>query len=955
MNGRPLRVGRRVAVRWRGWRALCAAGIWLTSAGGWSPRAGAQTIQPFEESTPTPTPARAPVRRAQPVTPTDPPVARAIPVDPRGTVAPSANNRAAETPSPTPRRRAARPTATPTATATPTRRNDPAPGNNGPDEPVDPTPTPDTPASATRDPEAAGRPRAGGTATAATALDETAPPRAPATASGTGKADATPSSEDGGDEIRIAPQTGHPVVSPEETQFNLANRFYVAKDYTQAAAEYERYLGKYPDGSQREAAMWWLGESYRFLKRTPAARSSYQMLTIAFPDGKFTAPANFRMAIIDYEARDYQTALGLFRKAAGGSKAQDVILYSRYCEALCLEQLGRKDETREVYENVLSFTQDNPYRDDAHLKLAELAMNQRRPNDAFKQYEALSREASKPVVQADSSLRAGILAHELGQDDAAMTLLSHAASLPGGSAQLRADAMIAQLHLLYDTNKYKELLAAYPGMKYALTATLQPEAMLMAANAQRQLGRHQEARTIYDELITQYPNTPQAPEARYQRIISLYATDDPNFVREADDFLFANADPAKTDQVRLMKADTLFKRHDYQGAAPAYAALDGAVGLPPKYKAEAAYRLGYCYAQSRQPERTVAAFSKFLRAHPEHPLAAKALIQRGMAYQQLKNYGSALQDFTEVMNDHKDAKEREAAMAQRAVILGAQNETRGMIEAFRSLLKEYPGTEMAGLAHYSIATTAFSDLKDYATALSEFDAARKAAPKDYGPKASLMMILCEYQLKDKAKLAVDVEAYQKAKPVTAVPPTILGWLGQQEFEDKNYAAAEEHLSAIIGSPGIAPEEFLSLAQARLNLQKWDGALEAAGKYLSAIASEPDARALGLLVQGEAQLGLQQYAEAAKSVEETVYIQPEGKLNARALLLRGKIEAAQGKYADAAKSFMSVSVLYDDNEITPEALRQAAAAFTKAGQPSEAAKANDELKARFPGFTAAKML
>ena len=947
MNGRTVS-----NLRVPAWKGLVAGVIAVGAglAGGRAARAQTSSptpaYQPFEDATPTPsgTPRRIRAPRAQPVTPTDPPVARAVPVE----ASTPANSGDADSPTPAPgtKRRDRRP-ATPASTVSPSRRNDPVPGNNGPDEPVNPTPRISDDAAAPASRSAASnddRPRA------AAFAPDAAPPGA-ATGS-----DANPKTGDDGDggEIRIAPQTGRPVTSPEDTQFNLANRHYVAKEYAQAAADYERYLGQFPEGKQRQAALWWLGEAYRSLNRTSAARSTYQNLTISFQEGEFVGPASFRLATIDYEARDYQTALGLFRKAADLSRAQDVKLYSRYSEALCLEQLGRKDETREVYDEILSFTKDNPYRDDAHLKLAELAISEHHPNEAFKQYDALSHEAAKPALQADSSLKAAILAHETGQDDTAMALLTRAISLPGASATVRGDAMIAQLHLLYDTNKYKELLAAYPTVRPALPPLLQPEAMLMAANSQRQLGHHQEARAVYDELITQYSNTPQAPEARYQRIISLYALDDPNFPKEADDFLLGSIDPVKSDEVRLMKADTLFKRRDYQGAALAYTTLESSLNLPPKYKAEALYRLGYSDVQARQPERAVASFTRFLREFPEHPFAAKALILRGTAYQQLKNYGGALQDFTEVMNDHKDAKEREAAMTQRALILGAQGDAKGMSESFRLLLKDYPNTESAALAHYSIATAAFNDLKDYPVALTEFDAARKAAPKEYGPKSSLMMILSEYQLKDKTRLAADVATYEKSKPVTPVPPTILGWLGQQEYDDKNYDAAEAHLAVAATSPGATPELLLALARARLGAQKWDGALEATQKYLASVASEPDARAQGLLAEAEAQAGLKQYAEAQKNIDETLYIQPEGKVNARALLLRGQIEGDQGKYADAAKSYMSVAVLYDDEELTPQALRLAAAAFEKAGDPAGAAKANEELKTRFPGFKSAKV-
>ena len=59
------------------------------------------------------------------------------------------------------------------------------------------------------------------------------------------------------------------------------------------------------------------------------------------------------------------------------------------------------------------------YRDDARQALARLAVAQKHPNEAFKQYEALSREAAKPAVQAESALKAGLIAKDLGQIDTA--------------------------------------------------------------------------------------------------------------------------------------------------------------------------------------------------------------------------------------------------------------------------------------------------------------------------------------------------------------------------------------------------------------------------------------------------------------------------------------------------------------------------------------------------------
>jgi TolA-binding protein len=53
------------------------------------------------------------------------------------------------------------------------------------------------------------------------------------------------------------------------------------------------------------------------------------------------------------------------------------------------------------------------------------------------------------------------------------------------------------------------------------------------------------------------------------------------------------------------------------------------------------------------------------------------------------------------------AHEREAALQLKALILGQQDNTKGMVDTFRQLLREYPKSSVAAQAHYYIGKTAF--------------------------------------------------------------------------------------------------------------------------------------------------------------------------------------------------------------------------------------------------------
>lgn len=142
--------------------------------------------------------------------------------------------------------------------------------------------------------------------------------------------------------------------------------------------------------------------------------------------------------------------------------------------------------------------------------------------------------------------------------------------------------------------------------------------MLLAANSQRQLGHMKEAQAIYQQIIQKYPSREEAKDARYQRLIALYNANDPNLGTEIDQFLKDNPEGERADQAKLLKAEALYKEKDFAAAAPLYAGLRDSK-LSAKLRAESAFKLGWCYVQTKQPEKVIEAFAYFLQAFPQHP------------------------------------------------------------------------------------------------------------------------------------------------------------------------------------------------------------------------------------------------------------------------------------------------------------------------------------------------
>jgi hypothetical protein len=243
-----------------------------------------------------------------------------------------------------------------------------------------------------------------------------------------------------------------------------------------------------------------------------------------------------------------------------------------------------------------------------------------------------------------------------------------------------------------------------------------------------------------------------------------------------------------------LKAEALYKQQNYTDAASLYGELR-ASELSPRLRAEAAYKLGLCHVQTKNTPGVIEALRITCRRFPTlrkfRPPWLSALWLR--AEQKLP---AALTDLTIILAKYPKAHEREAALQLKALILGQQDNTKGMVDTFRQLLKEFPKSSVAAQAHYYIGKTAF-EAKDYKTALTALNTARQLNKEQYYNLASVRIILCQFYLRDRPALTKEVNNFMaESRNGTNVPPEVLEWLGIEYYNEKNFQAAEKYLSAL---------------------------------------------------------------------------------------------------------------------------------------------------------------
>jgi TolA-binding protein len=753
------------------------------------------------------------------------------------------------------------------------------------------------------------------------------------------------------DEIRLAPGEGQNASDPAKAQLAIADGLYVRKLYDLAVAEYEKYLGQYPGDSSRASAMYRLADCYSKLGQDVPAISTYRLLISEIGTGEFVGSAAFRLASRAFDQKEFQSAAPLYAKAYENAKSPEVKITARYYQAKCLELTNKKNDARTAYEEVARTRENNPYRDAARLSVAYFALESNQKAQAFDLFENLASDAAKPVVKAEAMTRAGIIAEDLKNRDRAEQLFKSTIAL-NAEGKWKQIAQLELMKLEYDSDKFSQILDSYAKNLNALGDETKPGVLLIVANSYRQMGKHQKALEVYNQLIRQFSATPEATDARYQRLLSLDQLRDPSLAKEVDTYLATGPSRDREDKAKLLKAQALVQQNDFALAAKLYLELVNS-SLPDSYKADCYYAAGYAFSQIQDRERAIQAFSGLIEHFPTYKNATKALLKRALLYQEAKNYDAALKDFSTIIQGNGSPDERETALLQKALTLGQQGQYAEMNASFQQLLKEFPNSSGAAQASYWIGWNAFNQ-KRYAEAVAPLIDSRRRNPAEYDEKVTLRLIYCYQTLNQPFDAAREVDNFLKndTKKVSLVVDACR-WLGGVFYDSKQYAGSAKYLSLItknLDKTAFDKGVWLTLADAQNHVQAFPDAIASANAYLEQ-AADPVDRARGFIALSSAQLGAKQFDDSTRAAEQAMTLQPEGRLNADARMCVGEIEFARGNYENAAKSYLSIAVLYEDPEVTPRALERAYHAFQQAGNQDQATKTLSELKARFPNYLA----
>ena len=302
-----------------------------------------------------------------------------------------------------------------------------------------------------------------------------------------------------------------PPVKREEALYQLAQNYYRLGKFDKTSETLSNLISQYPNSSYTPDALYWRGYNEETNKNYEGAISGYMKVVEKYPSSKLAPEARQRLAGIWFAQKKYENAANQFTELILGKSgnitiAENVYLwvgqywgdnkkfekaleiYSAYKEkfphaktygilqeAKVYRKKGDAGKAKSLYESIISKEDGKPYLDQILFGIGDCLVSVKKYSEAESYLQKVT-AGSGDIWTALATERLGDAYREQGKNEDA-----------------RREYL--RLAILYDDPE------------------LTPRALYNAGSLAEDLGLLDEAKSEYGEIITRYPDSPEAKKA----------------------------------------------------------------------------------------------------------------------------------------------------------------------------------------------------------------------------------------------------------------------------------------------------------------------------------------------------------------------------------------------------------------------------------------------------------
>lgn len=752
--------------------------------------------------------------------------------------------------------------------------------------------------------------------------------------------------------------------------FALARQYCNEENYSGAIHWFEKTDNRDLEANDRTEALFLQG--YAYFKADKYDKAQQAFTTIKhLPKSRYTNPAVYYSAHIDYNKRNYVSALEAFKSIrnderftvpAGYYILQIYALRANYSEVIREGAVLLKTASDSRYAEIARLMAEAAFHTRQYPEAAQY-FNQYKSktaitsrNDQF--FEAAIHYQLKQYTEACTGFKNVIGNNKDSLDQAAAYYIADAALKTDNKQEALNYFGQARLYT-YNPEIQQEAWTSYIKLAMELNGDSRPLEQYRQAYPGKDISRLSATAYIlakqYDKALSVLQSLPGATaqdKAYIQRVsfaqgITLYEKQDYQAAINAFDLSlqYAQYDTDIALNARYWKAESLYQKGDYNNARKLYEACIHATGAGTgeAYRMSH-YNIAYCYYKQKNYSEAATWFRKFVAlADVKIELQGNAHSRTGDCYFMQKRYPQAVEHYDKAIS--LNAWRSDYALFQKGVAQGLIEGKQGLkIATLTTLCDKYPGSDYAPAAFFEIGRTYVrnNDFDKAAKAYTAITGQYRESP--YNQAALLELGLISVNT-GKNKEAIDY--YKKAvqaNPTTPEAKNALAGLKTAYIEDNDaegYISFTESLGDLsTGMEAEKEEARFTVAEKNYLEGNYKNAVTLLTTFLQTYPKSQYGTQANFYL-GDCSYRSQAF-RTAKDCFETVVNRPRSSFTEPALSGLAKSNQALELYDEAAAAYAQLYASSDDQEYYLKGTLLKAKARDRAGEEEEALRLYREL-------------
>ncbi len=438
----------------------------------------------------------------------------------------------------------------------------------------------------------------------------------------------------------------------DRARYRLGEYCYLTGDPEAAAAEYRQVIDGWPKSPMVPYALHELGCVQMDLKDNAGSEQTFSVLLEKHPQHPLVPGARFGRGMARYRlqkhapaAEDLQAFLAGNPPAAEKSNARYLLGLSQmglgqheaavatfqalleedpkytsadnalYQLAWAMELSGKTAEAAKTFQQLATEYADSPRTAEAYYHVGEFMYeNKDYKRAAVAYYKAMEKAGKSDLGEKAAHKLAWSYYHQDELDSAQKTFDYQRTTYPEGT--LAPDAAFMEAECLFRQDKFQEALEAFVEVKKLSNKDFQALLLLHAGQAAGQLKQWEKSLGFLDQCTGQFPESPHAPQAYYERGWAHQNLGALDQARKSYEKVISSTDAEVAARAQFMIGEIQFTQKDHKEAIRSYFEVVYGYSYP-TWQAEATYEAARCFEVMRRTDQAAKLYRELIEKHPK--------------------------------------------------------------------------------------------------------------------------------------------------------------------------------------------------------------------------------------------------------------------------------------------------------------------------------------------------